>query len=198
MTTSQVITSFFDYLQTKLVGDVVFDARVFDPDLNFDPRGRQVVIGEDVKLKLRSGKQNWLLMMWTREVLGSWEEQGRSFLLGKREVGELDAGQYDYRMGKLSLKMGLVSPSMLRLEEVEEALHVRRVDGPFDFTVEGLGSYKGSVNGFSMSGLVKFPTEQFGSISSLLIDANLVYPVLVARGSAKLVGRVALDVYTYI
>lgn len=198
MTTSQAIVGFFAYLQAKLPSGVVFDAKVFDPDLNFDPRGRQVAVSEDVKLKLRSGQQNWLLLMWTREIITAWEEQGRSFVLGKRELGEVETGQYDYRMGKVALKLGLVSPSMLRLEGVEEALHVRRVDGSFDYVIDGLGTYKGVVSNFTTSGLVKLPTDQFGSLSSLLLDVVLLYPILVAKGNAKLVGRVALDIYTYI
>lgn len=201
MITSQVIAQVLAFVKGKLPGRNLFDHAVYDSEAAFEPRGRELVIGKDAAQKRVQGNPNWLLLMWTRQALGGAPEQGRQFMgkVGKydRNLPQYDAKVYDVRLASLPFKGIFYSPSMMRLEELEENLLMYRWDGPvlvdYPDIVSGVEAV---MSDFTVGALSKMSVDQYGSLTTIQVDMKLTYPVFYGKGSVKLIKTPILDIYT--
>lgn len=190
MIVTKVLEGYFEVLKNTLADYALLEHVVHDPDMGYSYPMREVVL-KDLGFQT-TGRKDWLVLSWAREMLKPTEEQERLFTFSKR-IGNMPEG-YEFRVRyvDLTLQLQFLSPSEQTIEAVEETFLCFPPLGPFDYYVDKFdeGPFSASVKHWSVTGLSRVSTETLGSLMSLQATSVVGCIVPLLKRRAKLVAKV--------
>jgi len=176
MITSLVLNTYFNILRNKLTGFPLFSEFVYAPDLAFDPKVREYIVKSDVNFKSTTGLDNWVAVVWNRELAKKSVYQSRRFNLSNKSGNVADLG--DARLVDISLNLNYISTSLTLLEGFEEIFIPTDNNIDFDVNLGERGYVTASVNNFELISLTKESNETLGSLVTLSTSQSITYPLI--------------------
>ena len=189
MMTSNAILGFLDHVKsTTLSVFPIENIYVYDDSLDFGERAIQYITRAGPYEKLETTvPTEWVIIIWNRGSLIKSDTNGRPMEITIMHDTEdrLD-GISKFRMADLDVTMKFVTNSIELAEEIEEYLHVLAEESiSFGFTDDILGDFSASAKPGATTDFEKESTEQYGSITSITLNAEIVFPVILPLREEK-------------
>ena len=192
-----VCKGFLEKLLSVELSDLETIPKIFySPDGDVETFLRTEAQAIDCNLSEISEKKesNWVGIVWSR---GNVE---RSDFLPKREFRKIvddtlktdpdsdEHRRFNYSAGQVNVEFQFLSPSLEKLDSIEERFIVREPEAPYTVKYpNNFGLFNVTPNNFEISGISFLGKEEFGSMVSMEGSASLLFPVVVETSSAKVI-----------
>jgi len=198
--TTNAILGFLDYLNTKSLTIFPIDTfYVYDESLDFAERAIQYITRKGPYSKLEGVvPEKWVILIWNRGSLIKSPTNGRAMDISiPSEVDGRIAGISKFRMADLDITCKFVTNSIEMAEDMEEYLHVLAEESiSFGFNNPIFGDFRASASPGATTDFEKETTSEYGSVSSVTLNASISFPVVLPLQNVKDIQTINHDIIT--
>lgn len=202
MITSMAIQGFFDYLDRQILtapylSGYVSAGYTYTSNLTFDDKLRKKIVLTDDTLNKNKVKPIWCMKLYSRDGLKvSANHPNRPIQSARTNLLAFTASTQNIKVASINLNIAFIGNSFLLLETLEETLLTKemRRDYAIDPDTASDPGYavllaalptpvKVAISDFTLDGIDKEDTSQYGPIIQLNATAQLTFPIILPTGA---------------
>ncbi len=199
--TSNAILGYLNYIKNNSLPIFPIEPMfVYDESLDFSERAIQYITRKGPYAKIEGAvPDKWVILIWSRGSLIKSPTNGRpmEISLPSADDSETLVGISKFRMADLDVTIKLVTNSIEMAEDIEEYLHVLSEETvSFGFTDSIFGDFRASGSPGATTEFEKETTAEFGSVSSVTLNASISFPVILPTREVKDIRVINHEIFT--